>query len=92
MEDALAEKTVRDYVCSSCWGNLQRRPADDRQWVVYCPNCGNDQYYVTREYAERRRAESRADATEVNKLLQNLGVLPKPPKRSETDILKDIGF
>jgi hypothetical protein len=91
MDDILAQRTVRDYCCAHCWGHLERNPVEGG-WQVFCPNCGPDQGYVTRAYAEARRAESQAEKLEVTQLLTSLGVIPAPPKRSEAEIMQELGF
>jgi len=91
MNDILSQVTLRDCVCAHCWGPLVRYPDLDG-WRVECSACGPGVGFVTRDYAERRRLESVAEKVEVERLLQSIGVLPRPPKRTEETILKELGF
>ena len=92
LDEVTAALTIRDYCCSACWGHLVKRPTENRLYIVECHSCGTDTPgYVTKAYADRRRAESFNEAYEVKKLLKGLGILPTT-KRSEQDILADLGF
>ena len=96
MDIDLALITLRDYVCSRCWGHLDRLPLPNSSWAVVCLKCDPDGsleiVYVTKAYAERRRAESLAEKQEVTALLENIGVMEKPKRRSTNEILKELGF
>jgi len=68
-----AQRTVRDYVCAQCWGQLISQVSkgkDHKCFTVLCPNCGEDRGFVTREYANKRKAEDCFDALEAKR---NLG-------------------
>lgn len=94
LNDVLAEVTVRDYVCSNCWRDLVKYPVKGtRSWLVLCRSCGEStKGYVTRWYAESRRSESRADLPDVSRMLQEAGIIESPPRKSEEQILKELGF
>lgn len=90
MDEITSQTTIRDYVCAHCYGHLVRFIEPDG-YRVECYQCGSDQGYVTKAYAERRRLESIAEKAEVTSLLQSLGVLPKERKSNE-QILSELGF
>ena len=95
MDDRLAALTVRDYVCSNCWGHLLKFPTPDGMWRVECARCeGDTRGYVTKFYASKRLAESRADKLDVRENLRGLGILPPTPAEIETpeEMLKSLGF
>lgn len=93
LDDTLADKTVRDYVCSRCWGHLLKFPEPERRWIVKCHACGDETPgYVTKSYAEARRTESLSEAQEVNHLLSGLGVIQKPKSQPTEKTLAELGF
>jgi hypothetical protein len=69
---AAAENTAKRYVCSTCFGSLAIRGVDG-QVGVSCrnPDCDGGGF-VTRAYADRRRAESQADLAEARRNLKGL--------------------
>jgi DNA-directed RNA polymerase subunit RPC12/RpoP len=84
-----AQHTERNYVCAQCWGQLITQPSrgkDHKCFTVLCKSCGEDRGFVTREYAERRKAEDRADANEARRNLgEALGI-----KREPFDLNREI--
>lgn len=92
MNDALAQKTIHEYVCSRCWGQLTLLADKETRWKITCLKCGDDQGFVTREYAVQRQAESAAEAIEVKQLLAGLGVIQPAPKKSNEQIIRELGF
>lgn len=95
LNNVLAEVTVRDYVCSNCWGHLQKWPQKGSQkWLVLCSNCmGQTKGYVTRYYAESRRSESIGERREAREMLQDAGILePEHSGKSIEQLLKELGF
>lgn len=94
MDLVLAGVTVRDYVCSNCWGPLHKLPlSQEDQWLVLCNAClDQTKGFVTRYYAESRRSDSHFELYEAKKMLQDAGILDRPERRTEAEILKDLGF
>ena len=95
MDDILAAVTVRDYVCSNCWGHLQKwAQKGSRLWVVLCVKCMDQtKGFVTRYYAEARRSESIGEKMEARDLLQAMGILePEHSGKSNEQLLKELGF
>jgi hypothetical protein len=86
--------TIRDYCCATCWGHLTVRRTADGETRIECGKYGAEhQGFVTKAYAERRRAESAAEAAEVKELLRGLGVIDNPNAgKTADDILRDLGF
>ena len=94
LDDRLAELTVRDYVCSNCWGHLQKWPDDDRMWLVLCHRCHEEtKGYVTRYFAESRRSESVREKSEARILLLALGLIADDLSgKTEEELLAELGF
>ena len=87
-----AEKTVRDCLCSDCWGQLtahydpKTRTSTVRCSTPGCPCHG----YRSRSGVERQEADSRADAADARQALTR--AMPWLPKPTEAKLLKDLGF
>ena len=94
LDDRMAELTIRDYVCSNCWGHLQKWPEEDRMWLVICHRCGEEtKGYVTRYYAEGRRSESFAEKCETRLLLESMGIIHNELSgMTEEELLAELGF
>ncbi len=92
MHPELARRTVKWYVCSRCWSDLQMQDSTDGVRVE-CVRCGEETYgYVTRKWTERKRSDDHFEALEVTRMLQRIGVLPKPERRTEKQILSQLGY
>ena len=88
-----AQRMVRDYVCSHCWGVLSMFPGPERTFYVKCADCKDETPgYVTKHYVEQSKANSNQDMRDATKTLQEVGILPKPEKKSTEDLIKDLGF
>ena len=92
LDDAQADRTVKHYACSACWGHLVKYPAPNRQWHVKCPVCGDaTRGYVKRSYVERRLKESQAEAVEAREALK--GAMPTlATRRTQAETLADLGY
>jgi hypothetical protein len=88
----LAIKTVRDYVCAQCYGRLEYWPSKGGGFEIYCVKEREHAGFVTKHFADNERSNSLAEKREVDRMLIEVGVLPKPPKRSEAEILAELGF
>jgi DNA-directed RNA polymerase subunit RPC12/RpoP len=90
----LARKTVKHYVCSNCWGELEMAPIQGDKFEVTCKKCGDEtKGYVTQYYVNRRRGESEHEEVNVRHLLQKLDIIPNPHKGKSTEqLLKELGF
>ena len=62
---------VREYVCAQCHGPVVEKYLEG-QFTVVCPKGCTPGGFVTRTWAERRRAESAAELTEVARLYPQL--------------------
>lgn len=66
------DETIRNYVCSTCWGALSFK-YHDKKWYAICPNCGYETIgYTSKAYAERRRSDSEHEAIEAAHNLRNI--------------------
>lgn len=92
MHIELARRTVKWYVCSRCWSDLEMKELEQGA-AVECVNCREETYgYVTRKWTEKKRSDDHFEAVEVTRMLQRIGVLPKPAKRNEKEILAQLGY
>jgi len=82
-----AMKLRRDYVCSKCYGEIAIT-SKGSEATVECYECKNKNF-VTRKYAERKRAESAAELAEAK---INLRPFIKTETRTANQNLKDMGF
>ena len=94
LDDILAEITVRDYVCSNCWGHLNMYPAGKRQWRVECHNCGEHTVgFVTKYYTQKRLGDSLGELIDTRPMLQDLGIIQNPHKdKTVEELLAELGF
>ena len=87
-----AQRLTMHYVCSSCWGRLILKFADDRMYTVECGKCGEDtRGYVTKSYVDQRRNESACEKSEAVSVLRELGILEKPDTTPE-QLLDELGY
>ncbi len=65
------------YRCANCYGFLKAKFAPKRKYIVVCDNCGDDcRGYVTEDYVDRMRSNSKADYNDAKWLLTRAGVWP----------------
>ncbi len=90
LNDRDAQITVRDMVCSTCWGSLGIHHAPDRMNKVLCRSCGEStRGYVSKAMAEHRRAESLGELLEVKRAYPELAG-KETPALDEID--NQLGF
>jgi DNA-directed RNA polymerase subunit RPC12/RpoP len=90
----LARKTVKNYACSNCWGELELRPdlREADKYFVVCKKCQDDtRGYVTQYFVNTRRSASEFEKRDVTRLLQSIGVIQKP-QRTQAEIMNSMGF
>lgn len=94
LSDRVAILTVRDYCCATCWGHLEKVPAEGRRWNLICAKYGSEhQGFVTKHYAEQRRSESVGELIDVRAVLQNAGVIVNKQAGKSTDtLLSELGI
>lgn len=87
-----ASETVQRMVCSDCWEHLiEYYDAKTRMSVVRCATKDCECHgYVSKAFVERRAQENRAEAIEAKAVLRE--ALPWMPKRSEKELLSELGF
>jgi hypothetical protein len=93
----LAEKTVKNYACSNCWGDLELTPdmRENDMYFVICKKCQDEtKGYVTKWFVHKRRVESEFEARDVTRLLRKAGIIsdPRPLPKSRELNLKELGF
>lgn len=96
MDAELARKTVKDYCCSNCWGDLELTPdlRGNGLYFAVCSKCKDEtKGYVTRYFANRRRTESEFELRDATRLLQEIGIMPNPNAgKTREQLLKELGF
>ena len=96
LTEALARKTVKLYVCSACWGELEKRrdPLEPELFYVTCIQCQIEtKGYVTKYFVERRRNDNEFEKMDATNLLRRMGIIENPlAGKTEKDLLQDIGF
>jgi hypothetical protein len=91
--DGDIDRYIQKHVCSRCYGDLQKFPADNRLWEVKCPTCEEAWHGTTirRSTAERRGQLALSEAQEVKTNLPDL--FPNPHNGKTIDQLsKELGF
>jgi hypothetical protein len=90
MDRALAAKTVRDYVCSACWGHLLEfyEPCDQSR--VRCGKYPEHRGFVTKYYVEHRRSDSVGEMLDVNYTFRKI-IPGLSSGKSPEEILEEIG-
>ena len=92
MHPDLARRTVKRYVCSRCWGDLTMKD-EQGGMVVECVNCKEETCgYVTKHWTERKRSDDHFEYKEVKRMLERIGVLPKPERLTVKENLAMLGF
>lgn len=92
LPDGEADRTVKHYRCSGCWGHLNKFPIrGTRLWAVRCAVCGDQtRGYVSSKWVDRKLSESHAELQEARIALHD--ALPSLPKPSEKDLMERLGF
>jgi hypothetical protein len=85
------DETLRDYVCSTCWGTLTFIHVDG-QWYAICPECKeNTTGYTSKKFTERKKLENEQEYLEAAHNLRDvLGLKPEPQSKEKN--LSDLGF
>lgn len=78
------------YVCAKCWGQLNVYFEHSGPARVMCDVCGDGQGFVSKRFAERKRAQSRGELIEVKELLKRIGVVPQIYRTAE-ELLAELG-
>ena len=93
LDDILAYKTVRDYVCSNCWGHLLYFPVG-MKWRIECHNCGEHTVgFVTKYYTQKRLGDSLGELIDARPMLQDLGIIQNPHEdKTVEELLREMGF
>jgi hypothetical protein len=91
LDRIVLDDTLRNYVCSGCWGNLSFKLVGDR-WYALCVECQEETPgYTSKYFAERRREESESELIEARRnLAKVLGL--ETERQSVAKNLSDLGF
>lgn len=90
----LIDGTLRNYVCSKCWGNLGSHRNADASYKVFCKNENCDGVgFHKRSYAEKTLNENKVDAKEAKDNLRNVmpGLFPEM-NLTEDEMIKFLGY
>jgi DNA-directed RNA polymerase subunit RPC12/RpoP len=91
----LAHKTVKNYVCSNCWGELEILfdLRENDMYFVTCKRCKDETNgYVTQYFANKERSNSEFAKRDVTRLLQNMGIIEKPARKSVNELKTELGY
>jgi predicted RNA-binding Zn-ribbon protein involved in translation (DUF1610 family) len=91
LPDGKIDQLIQRNVCARYYGELTKRPADQRQWEFYCPACGDAWHGATirRSTAEGRGQKALSELYEVKANVPDL--FPNPHKgRSAQSIISDL--
>jgi predicted amidophosphoribosyltransferase len=94
LDRELARKTVKNYCCSNCWGELEILPdlRENGMYFVTCRRCGEQtKGYVSQYYANTRRSESGFEKMDVTRMLRKCGILKAEVKTVGAN-LRELGF
>jgi hypothetical protein len=89
-----AKTIVRHYLCSDCWETLieywdpKTRKSAVRCATQDCPCRG----YIRREFAERRRAESRVELADARIALRSALPRNHEERKSPEQLLRELGY
>ena len=89
-----AQKLIRDYVCSDCWGTLlEHYDQETRTSTIRCAteDCPCDGL-VSRGFVGRRRAESHAELSAARIALRDAIPWLRGEKKSAEQLLEELGF
>lgn len=90
----LIQDTLRNYVCSKCWGDLGSYRNTNGSYRVFCKNenCDGTGFHK-RSYAEKALNENKLDAKEAKDNLRNVipGLFPENNKTAD-ELVKLLGF
>ncbi len=84
-EEGEIELFIRDNSCGLCGGHLFSMHAPDRKYTAHCPEHGavTEHSHTSKYKAEQAKDNTRAGKSELRQ--------PRE-KRSEKEILKELGF
>lgn len=85
------DQFIQRRVCSRCYGELNKRFAENRLYEVFCPTCGPAWGYTTisRKHAEMRGQIALAEHLEV-KYEPGLADIFRRPQRSTDEIISEL--
>lgn len=89
-----ARETVLDCVCAACYGQLTSHyNPKTRTSTVTCATAGCETPgFVTRAWYHQQQAISLGEKAEAQQVLQKAVPWMAPAKKSEAEILKELGF
>ena len=87
------DETLRDYVCSICWGVLDfHQDRETHEWYALCREHKAETVgYTSRKFAERKREASVNELLEARRNLSELMGLRRE-KHTEDEAMKELGF
>ena len=65
--DTEIDRIIKHRVCSRCYGDLIKRPTQERKWTAECPSCGEawGGTTISRFTAEKRGQRALNESLEV---------------------------
>lgn len=95
MNENYARKTVRDWRCHCCWGELEKFQLETAgKWDVRCQRLAvglcSGGGFVSAHYVEKRRQQDASDF--INARYNLAWIFPKSKPASEAELLQALGF
>ena len=90
--DAEIGRVLKHRVCSRCYGDLMKKPAENCMWTVECPDCKQawGGTTVSRFTVEKREQQALADMLDVRVTLADLFPSPHAGKNQE-QLMRELG-
>ena len=85
------DETIRDYVCSTCWGSLTFRYVEGKWYALCIEHKEETTGYASKKFAERKRDQSAGELIEAERNLRDVLGL-RPQKQTIKKNLSDLGF
>lgn len=95
MTENYARKTVHNWRCHCCWGELEKFQLETGKWEVRCRRLAyglcDGGGFVSAHYVDKRRQQDAMDYHDARWNLSDI-LFPNRPKASERDLLAELGF
>lgn len=94
LQEGSVDIFISRRVCARCYGELDKRVTDDRNFYeVYCPICNGEWNFTTvsRNYAVRLGQDALMKADEVKHNLPDLFPVVRSGKTPD-ELIEDLGF
>lgn len=95
MTENYAKRTVKNWRCHCCWGDLEKIQIEPGKWEVRCRRAAlglcSGGGFVSQHYVNKRLQQDAIDYQDARYNLKNI-LFPARPKANERELLQDLGF